>query len=631
MSTKTTFKRIALVAVAALGLGMLSVVPSSASVGTPTVTLGNGTSTTALNYDSLTAGTFAISARMDTGDSITVGVVTKSIPSGAAANVGQLRYLDSTSAANTFTGVFSLITGGTQVSKLDTATPSATPGFFITSGASGFVGANFRVELDSVTARTVGTYTYTVTVKTYNVGTALAAPITTTDYDVSIVVSAVASASLVASALYSTLGEPSVATKVATVSSTNAAAATLLVTLKNASESTAARESVTATITGPGTIGVSGSSIGKSVVLAYSSTSLTLSVFADGTAGVSTINVSTPSVTFSSKTVTFFAKAATKITASVITPVLGLGPNDNAISATAVDTNGTAWTGAMYIVASAAADALIGGSATAPIGCTYNTTDLVHYCPVSTIAGGTANFKLIDATTVALATATSNEVSVRVSTAVAAAVKISFDKATYLPNEKATISITPVDAAGKNVSAQASLAFLATGGISSTYAFGAASDTLTATTFATSYLTGTKSYTVYMPSASVDVKITATGGSTLPSAGQVAISASATVVDTTVVAAIAAAADAAAEATDAANAATDASNAAAEAADAATAAAEDAADAANAATEAAQAASDAVAALATQVATLVAGLKAQLTALTNLIIKIQKSVAKLRK
>ena len=72
------------------------------------------------------------------------------------------------------------------------------------------------------------------------------------------------------------------------------------------------------------------------------------------------------------------------------------------------------------------------------------------------------------------------------------------------------------------------------------------------------------------------------------------------------------AADAAAEATDAANAATDAANAAAEAADAATAAAQDAADA--------------VAALSTQVATYISNLRKQITALTNLVIKIQKKV-----
>ena len=78
------------------------------------------------------------------------------------------------------------------------------------------------------------------------------------------------------------------------------------------------------------------------------------------------------------------------------------------------------------------------------------------------------------------------------------------------------------------------------------------------------------------------------------------------------VAAAEAAQEAAAEATDAANAATDAANASAEAADAATAAAQDAADA--------------VAALSIQVSEMVSALKKQITALTNLVIKIQKKV-----
>ena len=78
------------------------------------------------------------------------------------------------------------------------------------------------------------------------------------------------------------------------------------------------------------------------------------------------------------------------------------------------------------------------------------------------------------------------------------------------------------------------------------------------------------------------------------------------------VAAAEAAQEAAAEATDAANAATDAANASAEAADAATAAAQDAADA--------------VAALSVQVTEVIATLKKQITALTNLVIRIQKKV-----
>jgi len=78
------------------------------------------------------------------------------------------------------------------------------------------------------------------------------------------------------------------------------------------------------------------------------------------------------------------------------------------------------------------------------------------------------------------------------------------------------------------------------------------------------------------------------------------------------VAAAEAAQEAAAEATDAANAATDAANASAEAADAATAAAQDAADA--------------VAALSTHVSEMNSAHKKQITALTNLVIKIQKKV-----
>jgi hypothetical protein len=59
MSTKTTFKRIALVAVAALGLGVLSVAPSSAAVINLALTPVNGTATTAVS-DSSTAATLRV-------------------------------------------------------------------------------------------------------------------------------------------------------------------------------------------------------------------------------------------------------------------------------------------------------------------------------------------------------------------------------------------------------------------------------------------------------------------------------------------------------------------------------------------------------------------------------------------
>jgi hypothetical protein len=49
MSTKTTFKRIALVAVAALGLGMMTAVPSSAAVVAAGATSGMSTDVSSFN------------------------------------------------------------------------------------------------------------------------------------------------------------------------------------------------------------------------------------------------------------------------------------------------------------------------------------------------------------------------------------------------------------------------------------------------------------------------------------------------------------------------------------------------------------------------------------------------------
>ena len=131
-------------------------------------------------------------------------------------------------------------------------------------------------------------------------------------------------------------------------------------------------------------------------------------------------------------------------------------------------------------------------------------------------------------------------------------------------------------------------------------------------TIAAAGATDSDAANVYTATVAATATAAASGvGASIAPAGVNSATAAATV-DTALLDTAQAATDAAAEATDAANAATDAANAAAEAADAATAAAQDAADA--------------VAALSAQVATLISGLKAQLTALTNLVIKIQKKV-----
>jgi hypothetical protein len=630
MSTKTTFKRIALVAVAALGLGVLSVAPSSAvptGISISGVTAGSAgnssESGTWVYTDSTTAAKFTISGLLQAADSITASVVTKSVPTGGTTDARFINFDSSTPTvvAGTY-AVYNAATG-TNTFAVAAGTNVRETATVFNLGATTNVNLNhtFGLQLESATgSRVAGTYTFTVLLSILN---GIAGTTTTLAQDVNIVVAKTTAATNTANTtvapakstafLNATTGTSATADAVVTAVSTadNSVVATIPVRTYN-SASVATVESITATVTGPGLVCLS-STCGKSLTVAGTGTT-DLTVRADGNAGIATIAVSTPTVTFTPKTVTFYTKAAKTITAKVNYPVLVVGANSKAISATAVDANGTAWTGAMYIYASTAADALIGGSAT-PVACSYDSSKLVHYCPVTTIASGSASFKLIDASTVALATATSDAVTVKVSAATASTVKIAFDKATYGPYEKAYITVTPLDSTGSTLGGQTFSNLLATGGISATQAFTGSSDTLTSVIVITSAdasssaprTAGALTYTVYMP-AQGTVTISATGGTSLAAAGQVAVSASAAIVNSSVDAAT----DAANEATDAANAATDAALAAADAADAATAAAQDA--------------SDAVAALSATVAKLVASLKAQITSLTNLVIKIQKKV-----
>jgi hypothetical protein len=422
------------------------------------------------------------------------------------------------------------------------------------SGTNVYVASSFYAYQDTSTVtgaavaqeRIAGTYVYSVVVTPFNNGVAGTAQTA----DVTITVAALASSSLVASAAYSTLyigdatGDTADEALSVVATASNTAAGYLNLTLKNASNSAVARESVTITTT----LGLVGNSDvkGRSVVLKNAAGLNSYEIYPDGSTGTATITVSTPSVTFSSKSVNFYAKAAKTITATVATPLLGVGDNAGAVRGVAVDANGSAWTGTAYIVASSAADALVAGSVT-PVSCgTYDATNARHNCPITAIATGTAKFKIIDASTVALATATSNEVTVTVSAATAASVKISFDKATYAPNERARIYVTPLDASGKEMQSATYSSLLAAGGIAVNGALSYAgstttADSLTATSYTTAAQTsstsgaraGSMQFTVYMPSAGGVVTLTATGGTALPLAARTAfaVTASATVTD----------------------------------------------------------------------------------------------------
>ena len=133
MSTTTNFKRIALVAVAALGMGVLSSVPSQAAFsGTAgsqlTITVANGTgSLTGSASDSTTAGTVTVNGlALTNSDSYTITSSVKSVPSTTTiANAPALvfTFIDTTSS-----------TSNTQVELINSATETTTAK---TSGAVG--------------------------------------------------------------------------------------------------------------------------------------------------------------------------------------------------------------------------------------------------------------------------------------------------------------------------------------------------------------------------------------------------------------------------------------------------------------------------------------------------------------
>jgi len=603
MSTTTNFKRIALVAVAALSLGVLSAVPSQAVTSGVTITATNASitldsgSTTMVDQDSTTAATIDVRGLVSSNnDTLSVTFYEKSRPAGSyGANVA-MGVLETLTAA---TYVSEAAVGATldeaeRLSAAATESVAAGSQFNLSANnnslSSGNLGAKFALFLDSTTANIAGTYTYTIAVTAYSYkGTsALGWDQTLTTGEVSITVAANTADSTTPSAGFTVayFGPSATPTSNGTVNPALATASTtgagfISVQLRNASNTASvAKDTITVSIAGPGLV-YDSSSYGKSLT-GYQTGTKDYSIVPDGNAGTSTITVTTTRTgqtwTFS---MVFYAATPTTLTASVLHPMLKVGSNSGAIAVTAVDANKNNYAGTLYIYSSSAADALIAGTET-PYSCSWTASISAHLCDVTGITPGTAKFKVINKSTVALSTVTSNEVSVTVSNKTAATVKLAFDKASYAPNEKAKVIVTVFDADGKVLPAGTYANLFTSGGINSSASL--TGDTLTAvsvTTAASNSATtvGTGSayagttanamtYTVFMPSAGGTVKLTATGGTSLPTAGQVEVTASATVTN------------------------------------------------------------DAAAALAavTALATTVASLKTLITTLTNLVLKIQKKV-----
>jgi trimeric autotransporter adhesin len=559
MSTKTNFKRIALVAVAALGLGVLSSVPSQAAViGNVTISAGSTAATaTRILADSTTQATVTVAFTANaTTDSVLVTAFQTSGPTGAAANTALIRYVDTlTSLASTgfiFATVGGAVGRGATLSGNGDSAVVGTTGVFV-EGGTGYNVIKLGVQLqrDTVTtAPAVGTYTYNVVAQPISAARAAVASeaVSTT---VTITVAALAAESRVPSAATSTAifsasggATEEAVTGVATASTTSVG--NIQIKLRNASGASStlpAQESVTVTTT-VGTVGINGGVFGRSVVLPYTSNgvgagdSITVQLRPDGSVGTATITISTPSVTFAPKSAVFYSAAPTSLVATALNTVPGVGSNAAAIGVVAKDSAGNAWAGTLYAYSSATATISDTGTS-----CSYVAANGRHECTITGAAAGTATVTFRNstaATGIAATTVSSNAVSMTVSTAAAATVKLSFNKATYAPGEKATLLVQVLDSTGKSVPANTYANLFAAGGITLSVAPGNGSDTTTAVSRTTASLAslalGTSTepvsaYTIYMPASGGTVTAEATGGTSLPVAGQVKVTASATVTD----------------------------------------------------------------------------------------------------
>jgi trimeric autotransporter adhesin len=487
-----SFKKIALGLAAAMSFGVMSALPTSAAVIAPSLTIDSAT-------DTIIAGETA------------TAVVTLSFISETAADTATvLSAMFAQPSGSTKSATMTLLETSTATVAIAAGNLSADVNS--TVGTPGYVTAKFTVSL--VAPSVAGTYEARIITTRPSTGPSVAWTVTVKAADLT------PSASTTTSILNA--GEVTTATADASVFAPKAtsadAAAVIVLTPKN-SAGGAATESILATVSGTGLIGygtnaTTMSSLGRAIVIP---TGNYIGVFADGTAGVGTITLTTLTGTvLATEQVTFYGDIAT-IVATPVKSVIAVGANTTTVKAVAKDASGVT-VGAGTLYANSSDVATVSDSGTA--------ATIVNGEALFTITGVKAGSVAVTIRNAA-GTIVSAPVSTRVEAA-AANVKLTFDKETYLPGEAATIKVQVLDAAGLPVSGKTHANLFATGGITSTYAFGSGSDVLTATSITTDTET-VKSYKVFMPLTENTVTISATGGTSLPLAGQVAVSATAKV------------------------------------------------------------------------------------------------------
>jgi len=586
MSTKTTFKRLALVTVAALGLSVLSVAPSSAVPQADKLTLAATTASTTVGTAVSVNATIEFSQE-SSSDTMTMTLGFVSAPSGFATTEVQF--------TNPATAVTTDLPAGVTT---DTTTASARVAKISSGPGSGvYVKKTLAVTL---TPSKSGTYVVRVTPADNASATTPIASVAQT------ITFTVAAKTVTKSTAWigTGVGANETPTADATLSGITAAASTTAkarITVANfynelATETATAADAQSVVVaTDRGLVSKTNDySAGAKSVSTSAATAGASNywVFSNGDVGKASITITVNGVLLATKTVTFIGTAASLATPTTVSATAPLWVTLGTDTTTVI----TAKDSAAGTVASVPTGLTVKSSDTSVATVTIHATN--GTVTVKPVAVGDATITVTDPATTAAATAVTFPVHVAPIKSKVAPV-ISFDKSSYNVGELVTMTITS-DMGDK---AAANLFSAALVGSAAVVASGEAF------TGATHQMVGGKvTYKFYAPAVSGTWTVTGTTGS------DVDLTTAATVTKTI----------------DIVNAGVDAATAAAELAEAA---AQDATDAALDATEAAtlagalaQEAVDAVADLSTQVATLIAALKKQITTLTNLVIKIQKKV-----
>jgi len=618
MSTKTTIKRIALVAVSALGLGVLtSVAPASAANTYLACYVADGRTSATLTTGATCNGVAgpANSVRIKflanglTGSRITV--------TGAGATLSNAS--DATNLVVASNGLSATIAGAD-----DDDTNNDTFDVMTTTAGTVTINLYDLVAAGSTIYNSTATDTVTITV-----GTAASSGVYSSAY----------SSFLMAAGDTSTVSATTDTTPVVAAKSKTTAAATIKVVYKDSLDAALTSKTLTASVSGVGAVLTSQGATWSDETTSKPANVFSVSqatgtggvaffkVWANGQAGTATINIyNSDLVLLTSKTVTFAGTSAVTHTVTVRKAYIGAGI-----------TTGTAGTktGSVFAVVlkDSAGNKVTGDSITATssntaavssVSCSESTSLGTYYCSATAGTLGKSTITFTTGTTAA-GTKVTSTADVTVVSAKAATFTITADSS-VMPGGLVTYTITAKGADGNPIPDGSSvLDYLGespviSGGALQNYASvangGLTSNAVNALFAGATFTSGVATDSVQAPFGATTINgyfyLNGVAGVAYSTLLIPALSGTEFSIDTTVGNPSADALDAANEATDAANAATDAANAAAEAADAATAAAQDA--------------QAAVAELATQVAALIAGIKAQITTLTNLVIKIQKKV-----